>query len=108
MLTKEEMQGWMRSSWLDIKGESTRRGHPAPYPIALADRLIRMFSFAGDTVLDPFAGTGTTAIAALNAGRSSVSVEIEPKYVALARDRLREATWLSPSAGAVRTSVLLD
>ena len=81
MLTKEEMQSWMRSSWTDIKGESTRKGHPAPYPIALADRLITMFSFAGDTVLDPFAGTGTTAIAALNAGRNSICVEIETKYV---------------------------
>src|SRR5205823_8292087 len=60
MLTKEEMQSWMRSSWTDIKGESTRRGHPAPYPTTLAERLIKMFSFAGDTILDPFAGTGTT------------------------------------------------
>jgi modification methylase len=108
MLTKEEMQSWMRSSWTDIKGESTRKGHPAPYPIALADRLIRMFSFAGDTVLDPFAGTGTTAIAALNAGRNSISVEIEPKYVSMAIDRLREASWLRPQACAVRTRVLLE
>ncbi|MEO8428704.1 MAG: DNA methyltransferase [Verrucomicrobiota bacterium] len=108
MLTKEEMQSWMRSSWTDIKGESTRKGHPAPYPIALAERLIKMFSFAGDTILDPFAGTGTTAIAALNAGRNSISVEIEPKYVAMAHDRLREASWLRPQAGAVRTRVLLE
>jgi site-specific DNA-methyltransferase (adenine-specific) len=108
MITKEEMQSWMRSSWTDIKGESTRKGHPAPYPTALAERLIKMFSFAGDTVLDPFTGTGTTAIAALNAGRNSISVEIEPKYVAIARERLREASWLRPQAGAVRIRIVLE
>ena len=108
MLTKEEMQSWMRSSWTDIKGESTRKGHPAPYPTALAERLIKLFSFAGDTILDPFAGTGTTAIAAFNTGRNSISVEIEPKYVAMARNRLQEASWLMPEAGAVRTRVVLE
>ncbi|HEX5220879.1 MAG TPA: DNA methyltransferase [Verrucomicrobiae bacterium] len=107
MLTKDEMQKWMRSSWTDIKGESTRKGHPAPYPTALAERLIKMFSFAGDTILDPFAGTGTTAVAALNTGRSSISVEIEPKYLAIARDRLRNANGL-PIAGAIRTRVILE
>src|SRR6266542_3852527 len=100
MLTREEMHSWMRSSWTDIKGESTRKGHPAPYPIALADRLIKMFSFAGDTVLDPFAGTGTTALAAMVCGRNSISVEIEPKYVTMAEERLREAAWLPREAGA--------
>ena len=91
MLTREEMRDWMRSSWSDIRGESTRKGHPAPYPVQLAERLIKMFSFAGDTVLDPFAGTGTTAVAALRTGRSSVSVDVEPKYLAIARSRLNEA-----------------
>jgi len=67
-----------------------------------------MFSFAGDTVLDPFAGTGTTALAALSAGRNSISVEIEPKYVAIAHDRLREASWLRPQAGPARTRVVLE
>ena len=108
MLTREEVQSWMRSSWTDIRGESTRKGHPAPYPTLLAERLIKMFSFAGDTILDPFAGTGTTAIAALSAGRSSISVEIEPEYVAIARERLREATWLRPRTGAVRTRLTLE
>ena len=85
MLTREEMQNWTRSSWTDVKGESTRKGHPAPYPIELAERLIKMFSFAGDKVLDPFAGTGTTALAALSCGRSSISVDIEPKYIEIAK-----------------------
>jgi site-specific DNA-methyltransferase (adenine-specific) len=88
MLTKEEMQSWFRSFWGDIKGASTRDGHPAPYPVELAERLIRMFSFAGDTVLDPFLGTGSTSIAAIRAGRSSIGIEIEPKYMAIARARI--------------------
>lgn len=75
MLSKEEMQSWFRSFWTDIRGSSTRGGHPAPYPVALAERLVRMFSFAGDTVLDPFAGTGSTTIAEslLVATRSATS-----------------------------------
>ena len=53
MLTKEEMQGWLRSGWTDLPSASTtRNGHPAPYPIELAERLIKLFSFAGDTVLN--------------------------------------------------------
>jgi len=108
MLNKDEMQNWMRSSWSDIKGESTRKGHPAPYPTVLAERLIKMFSFAGDSVLDPFAGTGTTALAALMCGRHSVSVEIEPKYLAIANQWLDEAAWLPREAGAVRAKVVVQ
>ncbi len=108
MLSKEEMQLWMRSAWSDIKGESTRKGHPAPFPTALAERLIRMFSFAGDTVLDPFSGTGSTALAAMTAGRNSISNEIEPKYHAIAEDRLREATWLPREAGATKASYFVE
>ncbi len=66
MLTKEEMQTWWRSISSDIKGASTRSGHPAPFPVEIAERFVRMFSFAGDTVLDPFAGTGSTSLAALS------------------------------------------
>jgi site-specific DNA-methyltransferase (adenine-specific) len=53
--------------------------------------LIRLFSFVGDTVLDPFAGTGTTSIAAMNSGRNSIANELEPKYVALAKERMCKA-----------------
>ena len=108
MLTREEMQKWMRSFWSDIKGESTRKGHPAPYPIALAERLIKMFSFAGDTVLDPFAGTGTTGLAALACGRNSISLDIEPKYLGIAKQRLREAAFLPAGSGAVRSKLILE
>ncbi|MFZ4696167.1 MAG: DNA-methyltransferase [Verrucomicrobiia bacterium] len=108
MLNKEEMQAWTRSSWTDIRGESTRKGHPAPYPVALAERLIRMFSFAGDTVLDPFCGTGSTALAALISGRNSVSVEIEPTYLAIAEQRLRQAASAPQFMGPARHEVRLQ
>jgi DNA modification methylase len=74
-----------------IGGASTRK-HPAPYPTEIASRLIRMFSFAGDTVLDPFIGTGTTTEAAIQLGRSSIGVEIEPKYIDLIQQRFSQAT----------------
>jgi len=108
MLNKEEMQNWMRSSWTDIRGQSTRNGHPAPYPLALAERLIKMFSFAGDTVLDPFVGTGTTSLAALNTGRNSIGVEIERKYLAQALARLRDAVGLLRESGPSRCQVILN
>jgi modification methylase len=88
MLTRREMRAWFRSFWIDLKGASTREGHPAPFPVELATRLIRMFSFAGDTVLDPFLGVGSTSIAAIRTGRNSVGVEIEPKYLDLATSRI--------------------
>ena len=92
MLSKEEMKIWLRTAWSDIKGESTRKGHPAPYPVELAERLIRLFSFAGDTVLDPFVGTGTTSAAAMKTGRSSIGIEIDPRFVNLAKQRLQRLT----------------
>jgi DNA modification methylase len=106
MLTREEMQNWTRSSWTDIKGESTRKGHPAPFPVALAERLIRMFSFAGDTVLDPFGGTGSTALGALKCGRNSISVDIERKYVEIAKRRLEDALGTMRFSGAVRAKLV--
>lgn len=78
---------WFQQIWSDVKGASTRL-HPAPFPLELADRLVRMFSFVGDTVLDPFAGTGTTNLAAARWGRNSIGVEIDPHYLAMARERL--------------------
>jgi modification methylase len=88
MLSKVEMKSWFRPFWTDIPGASTRDGHPAPYPVELAERLIRMFSFAGDTILDPFLGTGSTTIAAIHTGRNSIGSEIDPDYVKAARARI--------------------
>jgi DNA modification methylase len=100
MLTKDEMQAWWRPIWTDIKGSSTRQGHPAPYPVELAERLIRMFSFAGDTVLDPFAGTCSTAVAAYRSGRNSVSNEIDPVYLELGERNIRSALAQRSLAGS--------
>ncbi len=100
MLSKAEMQGWFSSFWDDIRGASTRNGHPAPYPVEVAERLVRMFSFAGDTVLDPFLGTGSTSIAAIRTGRNSVGNEIEPKYLKIARARIRAEVKQPRTAGS--------
>lgn len=105
ILSKEEMQGWWRSIWTDIRGASTRAGHPAPYPASLAERLIRMFSFAGDTVLDPFAGTGSTAVAAIAVGRNSISVEIDPAYAELASGRIEKAAKEKRIVGATKAEL---
>ncbi len=101
ILTKEEMQQWWRSIWTDIRGASTRMGHPAPFPPVLAERLIRMFSFAGDTVLDPFLGTGSTAIAAVASGRNSIGIDIDSKYVEIARDNVKETALKKRETGAI-------
>jgi len=108
MLTKEEMKTWFRSIWSDVRGASTRDGHPAPYPVELAERLIRMFSFAGDTVLDPFAGTGSTSHAAIMSGRNSIANEIERAYVDIARQRITKAARKPRLAGAVEAEIILD
>lgn len=86
MINKEQFDEWFRQSWA-LAGASTRE-HPAPYPLELANRLVRMFSFVGDTVLDPFVGTGTTLVAAARAGRDAIGVEVDPRYAQIAKDRL--------------------
>ena len=91
LLSRERFQKSFRQVWSDIPGASVR-GHPAPYPVALAERLIRMFSFAGDTVLDPFLGTGSTQLAAVACGRNSIGVEVDPTYFKMAVARLRNET----------------
>jgi len=82
-------QVWFRQIWTDLTGQSTSK-HPAPYPAAFAERLIRMFSFVGDTVVDPFLGTGTTSFAAARWGRNSIGMEVDPAYFEIARRRMGE------------------
>jgi len=91
VLSLENHQKWFQQIWSGLTGASTR-DHPAPFPLELAERLVRMFSFVGDTVLDPFMGTGTTNLAAAWLGRSSIGVEIDPHYFEMARRRLVEGT----------------
>jgi site-specific DNA-methyltransferase (adenine-specific) len=77
-ISKDDFDLWFQQIW-NIPGASTKK-HPAPFPFELANRLVRMFSFIGDIVLDPFCGSGTTMIAALRAGRNSIGVEIDAEY----------------------------
>lgn len=105
MLNREEMQNWLRSLWIDVPGASTRDGHPAPFPIELSERLIRMFSFAGDTILDPFVGVGSTSMAALRAGRNSIGNEIEPSYLEIAHTKLTNLIKKKRNIGATKSSV---
>ncbi len=89
VISAENHREWFQQIWTGVTGASTRQ-HPAPYPLDLAERLVRMFSFVGDTVLDPFMGTGTTSLAAAKWGRNSVGVEIDPKYFQMAVNRLEQ------------------
>ncbi len=91
VIPENKFKEWFVQVW-QIPGTSTRE-HPAPFPLELAERLIRMFSFVGDTILDPFVGTGTTMIAAAKSGRDSIGIEIDPEFVKLAARRfLKETT----------------
>jgi len=87
---KEDFTQWFQQIW-NITGASTRH-HPAPFPLELASRLVRMFSFTEDTVLDPFCGSGTTMVAALRAGRNSIGVEIDLEYCRMAARYLKAET----------------
>jgi site-specific DNA-methyltransferase (adenine-specific) len=89
-IAKTDFDQWFRQIW-SITGASTRH-HPAPFPLELASRLVRMFSFTEDTVLDPFCGSGTTMVAALRAGRNSIGVEIDPEYCRMAARYLKAET----------------
>lgn len=102
VISDENHKRWFQSIWSGVTGASTRN-HPAPYPEELAERLVRMFSFVGDTVLDPFMGTGTTTVAAAKWGRNSIGTEIDPHYFSLAEKRIRLATGSLFSNAEIRT-----
>ncbi|MGH9487497.1 MAG: DNA-methyltransferase [Terriglobales bacterium] len=91
VISGENHQEWFQQIWTGLTGVSTRN-HPAPYPVELAERLIRMFSFVGDTVLDPFLGTGTTMVAAAKFGRNSIGFEIDEHYFDMAHKRIEDET----------------
>lgn len=89
-IDKGDFDSWFQQIW-NITGASTKQ-HPAPFPLELATRLVRMFSFVGDTVLDPFCGSGTTMIAALRTNRNSIGVEVDSEYCRLAARLLKAET----------------
>ena len=91
VIPNSDHKKWFNQIWEGPTGASTK-DHPAPYPIELATRLIRMFSFVGDVVLDPFLGSGTTSIAAWLTGRNSIGVEIDEEYFDRAAERFRLET----------------
>jgi len=96
-ISKDEFNTWFQQFW-QITGASTKK-HPAPFPLELANRLVRMFSFVSDTVLDPFMGTGTTCLAAAKAQRNSIGVEVDSSYLEFARSRVeRDAGTLFESS----------
>ncbi|NUP99435.1 MAG: site-specific DNA-methyltransferase [Armatimonadetes bacterium] len=95
LIPEAQHRQWFQQIWT-LTGASTRE-HPAPYPVELAERLVRMFSFVGDTVLDPFSGTATTSLAALRCGRHSIGVEVIEEYYHSACDRLIAAAARLPA-----------
>ena len=89
-ITKEEFLEYTKSIWTFNAESAKRVGHPAPFPIELPNRLIKLYSFSNDIILDPFMGSGTTAIAAINNNRYFVGFEIEKKYIKIANERLNK------------------
>jgi DNA modification methylase len=92
VISAENHQKWFQQIWTGLTGASTKK-HPAPYPLELARRLIRMFSFVGDTILDPFMGTGTTNIAAMQHGRNSIGCEVDEEYFQYAQTSIKESSF---------------
>lgn len=89
-ITRDEFIQWTNGVW-SFSGESgSRVGHPAPFPVELPRRCIKLFSYVGDSVLDPFLGSGSTLLACLETGRVGIGVEIDPNYCELAVRRLKE------------------
>lgn len=89
VISAENYQRWFRQIWSDLKGTSTAK-HPAPYSVEFAERLVRMFSFVGDTVLDPFMGTASTNVACARWGRNSIGIETDANYFEMARTRIAD------------------
>lgn len=87
-ITREQFMAWTKSVWF-MKPESAKKvGHPAPFPVELPYRLMQLYTYTGDIILDPFIGSGSTAIAALQSGRKYVGYDIDPAYVKLAKKRI--------------------
>ncbi len=87
-IEKEEFLQWTNGVWTFTGESKTRIGHPAPFPVELPRRCIKLFSFVGDTVLDPFLGSGTTLIACAMTNRKGIGVEIDENYCKIAKERL--------------------
>lgn len=90
-ISKDEFMEWVFGLWTFHAASATRLGHPAPFPLELPKRCIRLFSYVDDTVLDPFAGSGSTLVAAHKDKRKAIGIELDTDYCALAVKRLRRS-----------------
>jgi site-specific DNA-methyltransferase (adenine-specific) len=88
-IARDDFLEWTKSVWTFPAVSARQVGHPAPFPLELPRRLIQLYTFKEDVVLDPFAGSGTTCIAAREAGRYYVGYDTRQEYVELAEKRLR-------------------
>lgn len=100
VISGENHKKWFQQIWSGLTGASTRH-HPAPYPAELAERLVRMFTFVGDTVLDPFSGTASTSVGAARWGRNSIGIELDPEYFEMGLARLKKETGSLFSAAVI-------
>jgi len=89
-ITKEEFLEFTKSVWQFAAERARKVGHPAPFPVELPYRLIQLYTFEGDVVLDPFVGSGTASIAALKTGRRYIGYDIDKKYCDIAIRRLQQ------------------
>jgi site-specific DNA-methyltransferase (adenine-specific) len=91
-VTRDEFMDWTNGLWT-FNGESRKKiGHPAPFPVELPRRCVKLFSYVDDVVLDPFCGSGTTLIAAVNNHRKGIGIDIDKKYCELASKRILDLT----------------
>jgi len=88
-IVKEDFLEWTKSVWTFPAVSARSIGHPAPFPEELPHRLIQLYTFKGDVVLDPFCGSGTACLAALKDGRHYIGYDIEPEYIELANRRIK-------------------
>ena len=87
-ISRDEFLEATTDLWEIPPASATRVGHPAPFPVELPHRLIQLYTFEADVVLDPFLGTGATALAAMQDGRGYVGYDVSPEYCAVAEERL--------------------
>lgn len=91
-ICKEDFLEWTKSVWTFSSVSAKSIGHPAPFPEELPHRLIQLYTFIGDVVLDPFCGSGTTCLSAVKSGRHYIGYDIEDEYIKLANERIRLST----------------
>jgi site-specific DNA-methyltransferase (adenine-specific) len=93
-ITRDEFMAWTNGLWTFNGERKTKIGHPAPFPVELPLRCMKLFSFVGDTILDPFMGSGSTLVAASLSERRGIGVEIDPRYCEIAVERIERESRL--------------